>query len=319
VFGLPILDIAIGLIFMYLLLALICTAANEFIAGVIHARAKNLEMGIRDLLEHPEGAAGVPAHLAGKKLPELFYQHPLIKSLRENGRLPSYIPSRTFALALLDIIDPASPEGSHEIADLRKAVAQLPESWDVRRSLLVLLNEGENDIKKMREHVEAWFDNAMDRVSGWYKRKTQVIVFLLAVAATLITNADTIRMAQVLSNNPAMREALVAQAQVYAKQADSERDGAKTRNPADRVRDNIEETQKLGIPLGWKSFPDSVGRFLSMLCGLLLTSFAVSLGAPFWFDMLNKVINIRASGKSPRDLEKLPEAPAKLDEEKPPK
>ena len=52
--------------------------------------------------------------------------------LRENGRLPSYITSRTFALALLEIIAPASPEGSYQIADLRKAVAQLPESWDVR-------------------------------------------------------------------------------------------------------------------------------------------------------------------------------------------
>src|SRR3954454_1974665 len=86
VFGLPILDIAIGLVFMYLLLALICTAANEFIAGVIHARAKNLVMGITNLLEHPVvGAGGAPPHLAGKSLPKLFYEHPLIRSLRENG------------------------------------------------------------------------------------------------------------------------------------------------------------------------------------------------------------------------------------------
>ena len=49
----------------------------------------------------------------------------------------------------------------------------------------------------------------------------------------------------------------------------------------------------------------------SVALGWLITAFAVSMGAPFWFDLLNKFVNIRASGKAPEEEPKAPkEVPA---------
>jgi hypothetical protein len=41
------------------------------------------------------------------------------------------------------------------------------------------------------------------------------------------------------------------------------------------------------------------GAIFSKLIGVLLTMFALSLGAPFWFDLLNKIVNLRAAGRAP--------------------
>ena len=38
-----------------------------------------------------------------------------------------------------------------------------------------------------------------------------------------------------------------------------------------------------------------------MLCGWCLTTLAASLGAPFWFDMLQRVMNLRANGRAPEE------------------
>ena len=76
---------------------------------------------------------------------------------------PSYIPSRTFALALLDIIAPASPAGPKSIQEVRDAVDKLPPDSDIRRSLLVLIDDAGDNLDKVQDNIEIWFNNAMDR------------------------------------------------------------------------------------------------------------------------------------------------------------
>src|SRR3982751_2938031 len=125
-FGSAILEVAIGLVLVYLLLSLICSAINEGIETFLHRRAADLARGVRELLV-PSGAAptdkwGTTGKVAGAATPataphedpardmvERLYSHPLVSSLfpgkydRTNtGNLPAYIPSRNFALALLD-------------------------------------------------------------------------------------------------------------------------------------------------------------------------------------------------------------------------
>src|SRR5262245_39728354 len=234
-FGLQILDIAIGLIFVYLLLALICTTVSELLAGLLSRRSRNLFIGIRGLLEdeavrlkNPQA----PHDHKGKGLVDLFYTHPLIKALHgrrmwgEGKSKPSYIPSRTFALALLDIIGPANPDKNRNIHDIRAAIKALPDDSDIKRTLLILLDEANSDLGKLHESIEAWFNNAMDRASGWYKRRTQEIVFVIAVVLTSAVNADTIQIAKTLANDAALREALVAQAQEFAKNPPQASQGA---------------------------------------------------------------------------------------------
>ncbi len=311
-FGLQTLDIAIGLIFVYLLLALICTTASELLAGLFNRRSRNLFTGIRGLLEdeavrlkNPKD----PDDPKGKGLVDLFYDHPLIKAL--SGRRmwgkgkskPSYIPSRAFALAVLDIITPTDPDKEKTIDDIRAAIKALPADSDVRRTLLILLEEAKSDLEKFREGVEVWFNNAMDRVSGWYKRRTQVIVFVIAVVVTAIANADTIQIARTLANDAALREALVAQAQEYAKNPPPASPGAQAGTPAPQeiIRENAATLQSLGLKLGWQDESGERIDWVNKIFGLLLTALAVSMGAPFWFDMLNKVISVRATGKPPKE------------------
>jgi hypothetical protein len=307
--GLPAIDIAIGLIFIYLLFALVCTAINELIAGLIHRRGGNLQSGVQKLLDQPD-----LADRRWKALSEEFYAHPLIKPLYENNRRPSYIPPRTFALALLDVLAPADANRRPRSERLHEALNRMPSDSNLRKALLVLIEESSNDAQKFVENIESWFNVAMDRVAATYKNKTQWITFGLALLVAAIVNADTIRLARSLGSNPALREALVAQAQVYAKEATTPDSGASKQktvsSPEDRVRESITELGQLGLPLGWRHFPRDPAEWGSAFVGILITSLAISLGAPFWFDMLNKVINIRAIGKSPVEIRNSRPAPA---------
>jgi cell fate (sporulation/competence/biofilm development) regulator YmcA (YheA/YmcA/DUF963 family) len=335
-FGLQVLDIALGLIFVYLLLSIICTAVNELIAGWLNLRAKNLSQGIDNLLKDK----GV------ENLEKNFYEHPLIKSLYKQDSKPSYISPRTFALAFLDLIAEAKTEGSLSIEEIRAKINKLPGSSKLRKTLLILLDDAADDVQKFRKNIETWFNDAMDRVSGWYKRKTQRIILVLAVLVTALSNADTLYIAKALSNDPALRQAVVAQAQEFAKrqsapvssqsapvkkaalkssstiaetqtlsssqtstlsqpQTKSETNPGmgSAESPSDKINKSIDKLQQLGIPLGWKTSPQG-WDWVNKVIGLLLTAFAASLGAPFWFDMLQKVAKIRATGVSPEESQK---------------
>lgn len=112
-FNSNILDVAIGMIFIYLLLSLMCSAANEIIELMLKKRAIDLERGIRELLQ-PGTASGTPG------IVQKLYDHALVNNLfggtYEESRianpfrrlwrtqLPSYIPARNFALALMDLV-----------------------------------------------------------------------------------------------------------------------------------------------------------------------------------------------------------------------
>src|SRR5262249_44689709 len=121
-FGLPIIDVAIGLIFTFLVLSLVVTASQELLASLVRRRQNTLWQGVRNLLTD-EGTT------------TKLYEHPLIKSLYRDKLRPSYIPSRTFALALLDTIAESNPETSGDpktrLRELRtalgKEVAALPQ------------------------------------------------------------------------------------------------------------------------------------------------------------------------------------------------
>jgi hypothetical protein len=184
-----------------------------------------------------------------------------------------------------------------------------------------LLEEAKSDLGKLQEGIEVWFNNAMDRVAGWYKRRTQVIVFVIAVLVTSVANADTIQIAKTLANDAALREALVAQAQELAKNPPpvSQGSGAEqqTNTPAGAtagaaiIKENAATLQNLGLKLGWQDESRAQIDWVNKIFGLLLTALAVSMGAPFWFDMLNKIVSVRATGKPPKEATGAQEAPAK--------
>jgi hypothetical protein len=335
------LEIAIGLIFVYLLFSLICSALSELVAWATDLRARTLRGGIEILLADPKlrefleqkkllkGAfkkgKGVEQNVAST-----LYEHPLIQGMMQDGKHPSYIPKDLFASAFLDLLReaaPASTEPQEPLAKLRGRIAALPEDSTVRKSLEAVLDETTLDIHQAKARVEKWFDDAMDRVSGWYKRRSQWVVLIIAAVLVIAANADSVMIARVLSRDSVLRASLVAAAEQTVRQPTPEQRASPDAQAAlAQIREIEARLIDLRLPIGWSSSagggegtparlledpraaPSGVLGWLAKMAGLLFTIFAVSLGAPFWFDVLNKVVNVRITGKQPEP------APAKAPE-----
>ena len=312
-FNSAILEVAIGIVFIYVLLSLMCTALREGLEGYLKTRASYLENGIRELLFDPRG----------DKLAKAFYEHPLVFSLF-NGEyaspapgktagpltrgktLPSYIPAENFAAALMDIVarGPGRALVSTEsatVAGIRGQLAMI-DNPAVQRAVLTSLDTANDDLDKARKNLERWYDSAMDRVSGRYRRSTQWLLFWIGLAMSVGFNIDTLTLADYLYRNETQRGAIVAQAGSIAKD--------ELGKPAnfDDVKAQIDS---LRLPIGWdivfnakqpptgtqKNFWSEYHGYFMKPLGWLLTAFAVTLGAPFWFDLLNKIMIIRSTVK----------------------
>lgn len=244
--GSAILEAAMGAAFVYLMLAVFCTTVNEWIAGLLSARANTLRTAILGLLSDQNLAAG-------QAFLDAFYGHPIVASLMTPGRHPSYLPARSFSTAVIDLAT-SNVRGTLAFEDLENGIRSLPDGA-VKTSLLALIQNAEGDLARAQSNIESWFNNAMSRASEWYKRRTQLWIVLIAVAITIATNADTIAM---------LRQ---------------------------------------GRLPGWSAADSHAGLWVwfSRVTGWCLTVAAVSLGAPFWFDLLNRFVNLRnleASKKS---------------------
>jgi hypothetical protein len=284
-FGSAILDTAIGLVFVYLLVSLIVSAANELLAGLLRWRANNLFLGIQQLLQDQSTTGLVNS----------FYNHPLIAGLSSRGRKPSYIPSRTFALTLLDIIAPLTGSSNRTLDDLKAGIDKLPSSLQV--TFRVLLDEAGSDIEKFKTQLEVWFNSTMERASGWYKRKTQAVQLALALAIVVLVNIDSVRIARSLSGvNSPLRDSIKQAAQSLVQA------GLPQGSPAAQLSAATETIGNLALPIGWVN--SAFGP--STILGWIITALAASLGAPFWFDLLNRFVNVRASGKAPEEEPKSP-------------
>ena len=321
----PAIDVALGLIFLFFLLSLICSTLNEIVAGVLSWRSRFLEDGIRSMLS---GERETPS--ADKLVKELA-AHPLISgrvATPETGQarglrgrisdlrarlmrprsFPSYLNDKTFALTFLDTVAPPKAGSDHDVLARAKEYAEsLPAESPVRRTLVAFLDQAGKDVNRFRRSVESWFDLTMDRVSGWYKRRTQVSLFVIAAIVTLLFNADSLQVGKALWNDDAVRAAVVAQAQSSVESGQGARNQAEgVSESAEDLADEVADVRSLELPLGWSTDPkdprwfDSVAGGVGKLLGLLATILALTLGAPFWFDLLGRVSRVRTTGKPER-------------------
>lgn len=291
-FGSQVLEVVIGLTLIYLVLSIGCSGIKEVIAALFSLRAKTLEKGVRNMLKN--GQNDYTAQL---------FAHPLIQATAPGeGQKPSYISARMFAAALFDIVAPASATQPRTIESLRASVTQIPDA-KLRTTLLNMIDSAGGDIDAARLKVEHWFDDTMARVTGWYKRMAQKIIFVAGLILCAAVNADTLMIVKELWSDQALRSAMVAQA---AQKVQST-------NPADYLNQEgslqqvaVEIRDVNAPPIGWsrdakdiRIWPGTVGDQALKVLGILLTSFAIVMGAPFWFDMLNNLINLRLSGNPP--------------------
>lgn len=342
--NLGILDLIIGLFFIYFILSVICTSLVEIFAQWKNLRANSLNDWIKDTFNTPEGGD------LGNKI----INHGLVDGLTKKGRIASFIPSGIFSSSLFDIIYQkyaSSKKGldnnsSFDSSSLRQAILEsngfIPE--DLKRYMLQAIDEckdTDDEITCLKKKIESWYENAMDRLTGTYKKRVRYITIVVATIVTVTINADTIAITKFLKDNPQQAKMLSIAAEKVAsdstlyRQAKVSLDSIqrKFNRTSDSAASSLKETlamvaatkrqsdslynslASVGLPIGWgtlqistctknaKTFWGKIGCYantiLSKLVGWLATIAALILGAPFWFDIINKVVNIRSAGRNP--------------------
>jgi hypothetical protein len=337
-------DIAIGLILMYLMLSLLCTVINEFIATKLSLRARSLASTLKELLDNPKlygdfykhgliigskqaAAAGTQSTASAVTSVVSAAVHSLKKMIESPAPAgaaaagsplpeqdhPSYLSGRTVALALIGSLDTSKP--MPVFADIEAAVKTLPPDSRIRSALLASLTEARGDLDKLRTSIATWFDDSMERLSGAYKRQLKWISMLVGLVVTVALNADSFKVATTLWNDPARRASI---AEVAKQVAQAKPETGQQVDPA-KLKQQIEDTENtLGLlPIGWNCVDATTKKkrtswecartelradkeLPTKIFGWLLTAAALALGAPFWFDLLNKFVNLRGAGIKPQ-------------------
>lgn len=292
------LQVVIGLVFVLLLLSLLATTVMELLASFMSLRGKNLEKALRNMLAFTD---------KDEKLLAAFKENSLYKQLGskygKSRRSPSYISDESFQSILMDVI--LKGEG---VDKLEARIDELPDE-DLRNVLKQFLREADNNVDVFKGKVKWWYNDVMDRASGWYKRYTQKILVGVGFLIALIFNADTLAIYERLENDPDTLQKVVNLAEDFVDSKDTF-DVATAGDPEFEASlaklkglvDNQIETVRSPLGLGWKNVVwEEVGWYdvVTKILGWIVTALAVSLGAPFWFDLLRKLVNIRTSGKKP--------------------
>jgi|GEM_PF-2739525 len=276
-------NVAAALIGVYILLALITSHLIEQIGALLNQRGVKLYQGIRALV----GDAQLLTHV---------YDHPLISNLSANpARKPSYIPTRVFTLSFIDGIRDLFTKGPDNavlqlpailatpqelLNDIVRRVGGMPDG-KLRQTLITTLQNADGTYEGFLRGVDALFEASMQRVSGWYKRWASAVLAALAAIIVIVLNADTLAIFRAFANSPAQAVAYAHAIQSLGN-APSAADLAHALPPID---------------LAWH-FPPAGGWWQKIL-GLLITWFAVLLGAPFWFDLLQALVPVRMCGDKP--------------------
>lgn len=371
-----ILEVVIGLIYVWLLLALACVGIQEWVSRILNLRARELEKAIGKMLDDPG-------------LTTYFYNHPLIKGLSISKRkgIPSYIPKNTYARVLFDMVMTAGSDTSSIITALNVIKEDLKEKYKPEVEKLIIdisnktiedalsaiskfvednpridfnpfahltpaqingkkalyllkdgidiwidrypqiirilnsittsiegeINDAEEAIAAVRTNLEEYFDQTMDRLVGVFRRKAQLVGLIIGLIVAIAFNVDAITIGTMLWREPTIRSTFVARASLTAETPlpiDNE-----DVNPQEAWEDFQEGFVGLKIPIGWNiqsegfpftpvDMPDgdlTTNWIVTKALGWFISGAAAAQGAPFWFDVLKKVTNMRAAGINPNE------------------
>lgn len=312
-FGSSAIGVAIGLVFVYLLMSMLCSMIREVIAGLLNSRARHLE-------------AAIGRMIADDELRDQFFEHPMIKSLHmghggKHSHKPDFIPPKTFSMALLDVVKrqtqatasadnattseaPAPPITFDEI---RNTIDKLPPKMqNIKTALQTLADSSEQRVDSIHSNVEEWFDTSMSSLSVWYQRRAQQFLFLIALCLSFGFHVDSIEIAEQFWEDSTLRESVVAAATEYTKEHKEA-----SSNPED-LRQTLSQLTDLKLPIGWgrqvidwtpgvepeesdvSDHRDRKSGWL-MLVGLFITAAACSVGSPFWFSVLKRLMTLHPS------------------------
>ena len=288
-----IIQVAIGIIFVWVILAVITSQIQEWIASGLAWRASMLEDAIEQMLGNPE-------------VKNKLYNHPLIQGLySSNGkRKPGGIPQDKFAMVLFEEVINSGitvADAKNTFDNLKKSVAVLKSKGEgsaltnFAKSLDTLLigieektDDATHSITEARVRVESWFNDSMERLGGAYRRRMQIVGIIVGIAVAATLNVDTGAIINTLWRDPVLRQAIVTQASQV-----KETDVQSGQTPSiEEIAKNAEKLNVLSLPIGWssKNIPTNTNGWVSKVIGILLSGMAAAQGAPYWFDIMRKLV-----------------------------
>jgi hypothetical protein len=319
----PIVEIALSMVFVYAAVSVFCSGINEIIAEKVGRRGRFLREGLLNAI-------------MDRWMYLRITTHPVIWSLYRDvpgkPRPPSYIPGNAFSTAALETIllkaaqlagaRPGAAPAAPTFDGVREALVQCRRAgYYLADALLPLVDAANGDLAGAKRNIENWYEGMMDRVSGWYKRRTQWLLFGIGLVVAVLGNVDTIQIMTALGRSASLRGAVATMAEDAVRAGDI--GGAPEDTPAlDRIRavsDRLAELEPLGLPVGFSCLTraraagvtdtlsacwanvkaEGTARWPLKAVGWLLTALAVSLGAPFWWQLLSRLVSLRGAGPKP--------------------
>lgn len=282
-FNSTIIDVAIGMVLSFLAVSLAASAITEAISSWRQWREKTLADGFKAMLNYdPEN------HPLALQL----YQHALINPLASGKadkfedltHKPAYIDSRQFALAFYNFFGGDSP----------RAVIDKIEDKQLKAAMEALWDSSSNDVEKFKTNIAVWFDNSMDRLSGWYKRRTQWVSFCLAFTIAALFNVNVLYESAQIWTHPA------AVADLAALHFDEPIDSAHPDNYA-KMAAKLFNALEPAYLIGWVDGPKphDFETWLITLSSWLIVAASALFGASFWFDILQRLAHVKGTGLKP--------------------
>lgn len=269
---LPSLDVFVGLITIYIVLALTVSALTEIITRVVGLRSVGLKSGIRSILQDPN-ARGLTDET------KRFWNSGIVKSATDGDSSPNSLDALTFATATMVT---AGMDIARSAGQAKTMIANAPIDSHLKDVLTGLADRALSRGTTLHDELAQHFDATMEKIGRWYRHWTQGIAFVLAVVFTVYVNANTLDLLHQLTAQPASRlELAKIQSNLSA-------------DPADHARaiSNLKDLDAIitADTLSGKTLrPELAKNPFRTILGLLITILAVSLGAPFWFDVLARI------------------------------
>ena len=302
-------EVAIGLAFLFLSLSVVASGVVNAVVWLTNRKGSELSKYLGDLL--------------GQELRDQVLAHPLVTGLPDSSgtaKPPSYIPSGHFADAILQQLA-TDNAGENLVARVSAGISKLGDSALKKRLELIVLEVG-TEADKLRGGVERWFDDSMARLSASYRARARVWMIGPALIAAFLVNADALSVARTLWTDDAVRAAVVAEAKSAVTTSSSTTTTtvkvgqsaatsnvpattSTTQNPLDALANRVAKVKQLRFPVGWPSWshratdprwPKDCGGWALKFIGLAITTLATSLGGPFWYDALRRLVGIKRGG-----------------------
>lgn len=311
------LQIAAGLIFILVLFTLLATAIQELIANYISLRGVMLMKTIQHILEPDR--KGVRGEVYNKFINSLsFKQMCRPSSSSAYGRFLDWLEEKTRYIfgygGIGKAVDgPPSFISAENFAEVLKRLEWKPEYLEsippgpLRDYLDNLGEQAEDKVQAKIADLKRWYDEVMNATTNWYRRQAQFILIFIGFSLAAGFNINLMEISETLSKDEILRNQLYSdmekwmaeRADTYFDENGQVRQGVLVSQNDKNIivvdpnlKDDLKQSDAVQQLIGKKASFATVGDWLYNIANWLLTAIFISFGAPFWFDLLRKLVRV---------------------------